>query len=714
MMKSILQSESAECGLISIAMIASHYGQTLSIHSLREQFPQSLKGLSLNQLIDIAATLGMSSRPLKLELDEISQLSLPCILHWELNHFVVLKKVTKTQVTIYDPAKGIYKLSLTEFAKFFTGVALELSPNKDFHSIKPLPSLKLTELNVSFKGLFTSLSQLFVLSLMLQILLLLMPYYMQTIIDDVLVSYDTNLLTVLAIAFAFIVLFKHAFSLLRGYLIIHLGTEVGRQITELLFNHLIRLPLAYFEARHVADIVSRFQSIEQIKRMLAHKFIEACIDGLMASLTLIILFIYQPTLALVTLATIVVYLILRLMWYRPFKRVSEQVIKTNADEQAFFMESIRAIQSIKLMALEPKRVSLWLNKFVSSLNQRIKIERLQLHFGLINGFLFGLENILVIYLGATYVLESNEQSIFTLGMLLAFISYKTQVTSRFSALIDTFIDFKMLSLHFTRISDIALSNVEIVNNSGTEVSLDKQAKTALYGPSGVSKSEDNISHINIKNLTFTYPQESQPLFKNLSMSILEGESIAIVGKSGLGKSTLLKVLIGLLKPTAGEILFYGRTSSDIDIKSFRQNTAAVMQNDQLLTGSIAENIANFDSPINIQKVKECAHVACIDQDIAEMPMQYDSYIGEMGSALSGGQTQRILLARALYHDPSILFLDEATSNLDIKTEKLINQRLICLGITTIFIAHRLETIKHANRVFELTQTSLQDVSRDYY
>lgn len=695
-MKLILQAEAAECGLASIAMVASHYKINHSLYSLREQFPQSLKGLNLQQIIDISSEIGFNSRPLKLDIAELTQLSLPCILHWDLNHFVVLYKVTKQEAIIFDPAKGKVKYSIDELAKHFTGVALELSPNTSFIEKERKPVIAFRDLNITFKGLKTSFVQLFVLSLMLQVFVLAMPYYMQTVIDDVLVSYDSNLLVVLASAFAFVVTFKHLFSLLRGHLIIHLGTSLGRQFTELLFNHLIRLPLSYFEARHVADIVSRFGSIEQIKRMLAHQFVEACIDGIMATLTLIVLYLYEPTLATVSVVVIILYLVLRLVWYSPFKRVSEDVIRSSATEQAHFMETIRGIQSIKLMALEPSRTSQWLNKFVSALNNRVKVEKLQLHFGLINGFLFGIENVVIIYLGASLIIDGSTSPAFTLGMLMAFISYKTQVTSRFSALIDTYVDFKMLSLHFSRISDIALSK------KNTELPKSINHTSNIQGP------------VEISQLAFKYPQANAFLFSNLSLSIKQGESIAIVGKSGLGKSTFMKVVIGLLKHSEGHVLFNGDPLEKVGLRAFRTSTAAVMQNDQLLTGSIAENIANFSSKIDMKRVKESADIASIHQDILAMPMGYDSYIGEMGGALSGGQTQRILLARALYRQPSILFLDEATSNLDVATEQMINQRLSALEITTLFIAHRVETIKQADRVIELTPTLLKDVSRDYF
>ncbi len=700
-MKIIMQAEAAECGLASVAMIANHHDYKQSLNSLRQQFPQSLKGMNLKQIIDIAGVLNFNCRALKLSLEEVSQLNLPCIAHFDLNHFVVLSHVSSKGLTVFDPAKGKLTMPIEVFAEHFTGVALELTPSESFQPQSIDDTLTFKQVLPHFRGLTSILIQILIMSLMLQVFLLIMPMYMQTVIDDVLVSFDQDLLFVLATGFTFIVLFQQSLQALRGFAVIHLGNSVAKQLTEKLFTHLMSLPLSFFESRHVADVISRFQSVEQIKRMVAQKMVEAFIDGLMAVTTLILLFYYHAQLALVVVITICIYFTSRMLWYSPFKRGSEQAIQAIATEQSDFMESVRGIQSIKLMALESKRRSNWLNKFVAALNQKVKLEQLQLKFSISNGLLFGLENILVIYLGAGYVINSGTSVPFTLGMLTAFIAYKTQVTSRFSSLIDTFIEFRMLSLHFQRISDIALTKPDPgVTN---KVSLPHRLTGAIH----------------INELSFFYPQETKPIFTRLSLNIQVGESIAIVGKSGMGKSTFLKVLVGLLEHTDGDISFgvsdqpsFQKTSL-IGLNNIRQQTACVMQNDSLLSGSIAENIAHFSNPIDMPQVIRCTKLACIEEDILSMPMTYHSHIGEMGGSLSGGQIQRLLLARALYVNPTMLFLDEATSHLDVKTESQINESLKSLEITKIFIAHRVETIKQADRVLELTPSCFRDVTRDF-
>lgn len=687
-MQTILQSEAAECGLACLAMIAGHYGRQTDLQILRQRYPQTLKGANLQQLIGIADGLGMASRALKLEMEHLPQLKLPCLLHWDMNHFVVLSKVGKNSVVILDPAIGRREMSLNEMAKHFTGVAMELTPTAEFKKVDERVQVRLSQFWQKITGLKPVLLQLFGLSVVLQLFALASPYYMQLVLDEVIISFDENLLLVLALGFGFISLFNTLTTALRGFVVVHLGAMMNLQLATNLFRHLLRLPADYFEKRHIGDVVSRFGSLQRIKDMLTTGVVEAIIDGAMAITTLAMIFVYNATLATVVVVAMVLYLIIRLAWYRPLRAISEESILADAKEHTNFMENVRGIQTIKLFGIEAKRQAMWQNNYTDALNLNVKLERLKVGYNVANNLLFGIENIIVIYLAAMAIMDNN----FTVGMLTAFMAYKTQLTQRYAALIEKLIEFKMLGLHLNRLADIALTKEE----QHLEGERQHEIKGAL-----------SVSH-----LGYRYAPAEPELFNQLSLEIKQGESVALVGPSGCGKTTLMKILLGLLLPNEGKVEVDGIDIRHLGQRQYRAQIAAVMQSDELLSGSIAENICQFDPQINMERVMQVAQMAAIHQDISAMPMGYNSLVGDMGTTLSGGQKQRILLARALYRQPKILFLDEATSHLDIGSEQLVNQAVKSLDITRIIIAHRPETMLMADRILELNQGVLTDVTAE--
>ncbi len=449
-----------------------------------------------------------------------------------------------------------------------------------------------------------------------------------------------------------------------------------------LFHHLIRLPLSYFEKRHIGDVVSRFGSLRQVRELLTAGMVEALIDGLMALGVLGVILFYSPQLTVVVLVAVLIYAVFRLAMYRSLRQVSEQEILAQAKENTNFMETMRAMQTIKLFGSEVKREALWQNYFVDVTNKAITLGVFNLTYTSVNRLLFGIENIVVVYLAALLVLDGS----FSTGMLFAFIAYKAQFLERMARLIEKFIQFKMLSLHFDRLSDIALTGQENIHQ-------DQVGTRAVEGA------------LEVRNLSFRYSDASKWVVEQIDLQIAAGESVALVGPSGCGKTTLMKLMLGLLQPQQGEVLVDGMALDKFGLRSYRQQIAAVMQDDQLLSGTIRENITFFAEQPDEQLMLECAALAAIDHDVQQMAMGYNSLIGDMGSALSGGQKQRLLLARALYRQPKILFLDEATSHLDIKTEFCVSEAIKGLKITRVVIAHRPETIASVDRVIRLGDMS---------
>ncbi|WP_219012478.1 peptidase domain-containing ABC transporter [Shewanella algae] len=671
----VMQTEVAECGLACLLMVASFHGHKQDLSSLRQSFNASLSGMNLQQMIALADKIGLSSRALKCPIEEVGKLALPCVLHWDMNHFVVLTGVTKRYICINDPAQGKRKMTLQEFSLHYTGIALELAPSAEFKKQDLRVRMKLSQLWSRMTGLKQGLLALLVLSVILQLFSLVAPYYMQWVVDEVLLSRDQPLLFVLAVGFGLLVILNVVTTGIRSYLVLRLSSMMNIQMGVNLIRHLFKLPMSYFEKRHIGDLVSRFGSLAQIRERLTTGLTETLVDGIMSLAVLVMMLFYSVKLTLVVIVAILLYTLLRLALYQPLRRTTEETIQSQAKEQTNFLENIRGVQTIKLFTSESLRQSLWQNHYAEVINSEIRLGKLKISFDVVNKLLFGLENVIVIYLAAMAVMAGS----LTVGMILAFIAYKNQLTERMTNFIEQVILFRMLRLHLERISDIAMSDIEA----------NRDAKFQLPEAKG---------ELELKNVSFRYADNEAWIIKDLNLKVTSGESLAIIGASGCGKSTLVKIMLGLLKPTEGKVLLDGIEVSKVGLIQYRQQIAAVMQNDTLLSGSVLDNLCFFDPEPNLLKVQQCAHLAAIDEDINRMPMGYNSLVGDMGNQFSGGQVQRLLLARALYKSPKLLFMDEATSHLDVMNEIRIGEQIKQLAMTRIIVAHRPETIKQADRV----------------
>lgn len=677
----ILQTESSECGLACLVMIAGYYGYESDLLTLRQKYPISQKGITLTTLVKIANKLHLTTRPLKLELDELNQLRLPCILHWDLNHFVVLKNVSTTKITVVDPAFGERGFTYDQASSHFTGIALELWPDSNFEEKKDKTSIRIFKLFGEIRGLWKSLGQILILALVLEVFSLVSPFFMQWVIDHAIVSADLNLLTTLAIGFGLLMILSSLISLLQAWVVMHMATTLNIQWKANIFHHLVNLPTSFFQKRHLGDIISRFGSIDAIQRTLTTSFITAILDGLMTIFTLILMFVYSAKLAWIAVVTMLLYAIIRWIWYYPLRRATEDQIVHAAKQSTHFMETMRGIKTIKQFEKQEYRQATWLSLFVNQINAGLTTQKLNIMFGFVNTLLFGLQNIIIIWLGATLVIEGE----FTVGILMAFLAYKNQFGGRVSSLIDKYVEVRMLSLHGERLADIVLTDQEKNDNY-------------LFTP---EPPELQKIEVDVKSLRFRYSEDESWIIHGISFKIPEGQSVAIIGPTGCGKTTLMNLLLGNLVPEHGEIKIGGQRIKNIGPNQLRNFIAYVAQDDVLFAGSILENISFFDDDVQQDWVEQCAKMASIHDEIMAMPMGYQTLVGDMGNILSGGQKQRILLARALYRKPKILFLDEATSHLDVIKEKEINDMIKSLNITRIIIAHRPETIASVDRILTL-------------
>ncbi|RMO79033.1 peptidase domain-containing ABC transporter [Pseudomonas syringae group genomosp. 3] len=676
----ILQTEATECGLACLAMIAGYYGNHTTLLELRNLFRVSLKGVTLKQLIQTAERLKLATRPVRLELENLSKLKLPCILHWNFNHFVVLEAADNQRLVIHDPAHGVRQLSLTEAGKSFTGVALELWPDSDFEQQKAKPQIKLMSMLGRVSGLYRALAQVLSLALALEVFSLVSPFLLQWTLDNVLVTQDGDLLKTLIIGFGILLLMQQLVSATRAWVMMHMSTLLSVQWRANVFSHLLRLPIDYFEKRHLGDIVSRFGAIGEIQQTLTAAFFSTLLDGLMTIATLALMFVYSPLLASIAVIAMTLYTLLRWAWYCPLRRAAEEQIIHAARQESHFLETMRGIRALKLFQRQSDRRSIWLGLLVEQINAGLRTQKLKLIYIQFNSLIFGLENLLALGVGASMVMNNQ----FSVGVLMAYIAYKSQFVSRVASLIDNLFALHMLRLQGERLADIVTHPPESNGNT----------------PSSVAWPTGPID-IDIKGLKYRYSDQEPFVLSDVTLCIRHGESVAITGASGCGKSTLVNLLLGIFQPTQGQIQIAGSDLHHIGIENFRSKVGTVMQDDYLFAGSLAENIAFFDAAFDQEWVVKCARKASIHEDILNMPMGYNTLVGDMGTVLSGGQKQRILLARALYKKPEILILDEATSHLDVQCERQVNEAVRKLDMTRIIIAHRSETIFSADRVVVL-------------
>ncbi|MEM6554922.1 MAG: peptidase domain-containing ABC transporter [Pseudomonadota bacterium] len=693
----VLGAEAAECGLASLTMIARYFGHDIDLNGMRQRYSVSMSGASLRSIMELADTLELSTRALRVDLEALPQIQTPAILHWDLNHFVVLKHVGRKTVTIHDPALGARRLSMNAVSKHFTGIALEVSPAKSFSKVTAKQPTRLKHLWSRMLGFWPAMIQVLGLSIALQIAVFAAPFYLQLTIDEALHTGDRDLMTVLALGFGALVIIQVTITALRSWALQSIGFLIGFQMTGNVVRHLIRLPVSYFEKRHVGDILSRIGSIRPIRDAITSGVISTAIDGMMAIVAVVILFLYSPRLAFIVLAGLILSALLTLSLYPFQRRRTEQQIIASAKEQSHMVESVRAAMTVKLMGREAQRENAWRNLFADVTNAGFSVSKYQIGMTAAQGLLTGLLTILVVYVAARMILAGDG---FSVGMLFAFMSYRQTLSDRVIALINQIIAFRYITLHLDRVGDIVHAKSE-----QAEV-----ASAMQLCPAG---------EISMKSVSFRYGDADRWVLKNATIDIAPREFVALTGKSGGGKTTLMKLLLGLYRPDVGRIELDGVHPSAALWKSWRQHIGVVAQDDQLLSGTIADNIAFFDPVLDMAKVRAAAVAAQIHEDITRMPMQYLSIVGDMGSLLSGGQRQRVLLARALYRHPKLLFLDEGTANLDAQAEAQIAELISSLPITRIVIAHRPALIERADKVYLVEEGLLtrivpaQKTSGDY-
>jgi len=676
----IMQSELAECGIACLAMVSSYYGRHYTLSEIRHVSDATLKGINLSKLKEISGSIGLKSVVLRVELSQLSTLTTPCILHWDSNHFVVLKKVTPNYLFLHDPARGAIKISMNEADFSFTGIAVEFSPAENF-SIKPRQRNKNIILRSVLGTKKLALGKLLLMSVLIQLVYLLMIKISQAEIDSAgFILNNNSSVIVIIFSMIFLKLIEVSSIAIRSFMLSVVSTKINYEFSLATINHMVRLPLSFFLNRHVGDISSRFGAIEKIRSTITDGFVEGVVDGVIAIFTLLAIFIISLKIALIVILSTALYLLSTAFFENKTKQVQSESLYARSCEFSNFIETIKAITPIKVFSKESFRVDQWKSKFIKSLNSLTKLAWYKTLYDSYKNIVFGFEFILVLLIGCRLMLNKE----ITIGVLYALLAYRSQYLYSIEKLGSKIHQFVLLDINLSRLNEITAEPIE--HQYRQEICKEPHLDFKLSG-------------LEVKDLSFAYSDHQ--VFKNINFSIPHGECVVITGSSGCGKTTLLKILMGIMVPSAGELLVSNISIYPQHVNCYRGVISGVLQDDILLTGTIAGNISFFDRRVDMDKVKHCAALAGIIDEVMMLPMGFDTLIGDMGSVFSGGQRQRILLARALYAQPAFLFLDEATSHLDITKEREVNMNIRSLNMTTIMIAHRKETIDMADRVIQI-------------
>lgn len=676
----VLQVAAGDCAHACLSMVLDAHGSKVSIEDLRGSHEAAVEGISIKRMLHAASQFKLSGRAVRAGLKNLSALRLPAILHWNFNHYVVLESIDANGATVLDPSYGRRRISIEDLSGHYTGIAIEFWKMQEYRRVRRLVRTSLSDLWSSMRGAKRSALTVVLLSFMVQGLLLVGPLLFSVVIDQAIGFESNSVLLAIFLAIVAASLLSAVSDLLRKLSLLSLGSQLAAQINFNLVNHLLRLPFDYFQRRRLSDLMSRIDSIRVLKDALTEGAVPVFVDGVFSIITLIVLFSVSPMAAFVTLGLLLVFASIKVVTYPRMRARAEEVIDREADEQAVLMETVRGIQTVKTMNAERVRLSAWHGASVLSLQSNQRMQEMASTLETTRVGITTLDFALVTAICAGMVIDGE----ISLGALFAVVALRQQFQDRAYPLINRCFDFRLVGMRLQRLADITRTPPEIPDTAGnTRISV-------------VEKGE-----IEINDLRYRYSQDSNWVVDGVSLHVRAGEFIAINGQSGGGKSTLIRLLIGLLAPEEGEIRIDGRILDRSSIEAYRADIAVVMQDDELFSGTIFDNISGFDPDVDIERVRAAAEMADIALDIDRMSTGYFSFIGDMGSALSGGQRQRILLARALYRQPRILFLDEGTANLDPERESNIVNALRGLGITTVCVAHRSRTLEAADKVYEM-------------
>jgi len=676
------QQSAADCGAACLVMISRYWGKRLSVNRLRDLTNVNRSGASLKGLTAAAETIGFTTRPVKASFDKLAQQPLPAIAHWEGKHYIVVYEINKKQVIVGDPAIGQRNLSIAEFKAGWTGYALLLQPTTELKENE--------EANTSFWQLFELvkphtrvLVEVFSASVLIQVFGLITPLFTQLLLDRVIVQGSTLTLNAVGLGLMIFGLFRVVLNGLRQYLLDHTANRISISLLVGFIKHTFRLPLSFFESRYVGDIVSRVQENQKIQRFLTGEALSIILDLLTVFIYVALMFWYSSAMALMSLAIVPPFMLLAIIATPFLRRISREVFSATANENSYLIQSLSGIRSIRSMAIEQTVRWHWeelLNNVIrKTFSGQIISNKLQI-------FSSALETLVttsLLWFGAWLVIQNQ----LTIGQLVAFNMLLGNIIRPFQRLVVLWNQLQEVVISTERINDVL--------EAEPEEDLQHQHRQFI---------SNLLGHIRFDNVTFRYhPESDRNILENLSFEIKPEQTVAVVGRSGSGKTTLFKLILGLYPPTDGKVLIDGKDVTNIALRSLRSQIGVVDQDTFLFGGTIRENISIAHPEASLEEIIAVARLAGADDFIKQMPAGYETQIGEGGGMLSGGQRQRLAIARALLGNPRLLLLDEATSHLDSESERIIqnNLKTILKGRTSVIIAHRLSTVRHADLILVL-------------
>ncbi len=679
----VRQQSAVDCGVTCLVMIGRYWGKRFDLNQLRHLANVDRRGASLKGLMIAAEAIGFAPRPVKASLDQLAQQPLPAIAHWEGRHYIVVYAVTARTVIVADPELGPRTLSHATFLAGWTGYTLLLQPTAMLQqTAEAKPSLgRFVEL---LKPHWRVLGEIALASLLIQVFGLVTPIMTQLLLDRVVVQRSGTTLVAVGIGLVLFSVFRVGLSSLRRYLLYHTANRIDLALIVGFVSHALRLNLSYFETRYVGDITSRIGENQKIRQFLTGDALNTLLDMSTVFIYIGLMFWYSWQMALLVLLLIPLLAAVALISTPFLQQISRESFTAQAKEGSYLIEALSGIGTIKSMGIERRVRWHWeqlLSRYIK-LNFSSQILRERMHFA--SSMIETLISRVLLLIGIWQVI--NDQ--LTIGQLMAFTMVMGNVISPFMGLIDLWDDFQEVLIAVERLNDVIDAPAEEAMTAG------QLLLPAIEG------------HIRFENVTFRYNLESPTnTLQNLSFEVTPGQTVAIVGRSGSGKTTVAKLLLGLYLPTDGKIAIDGHDLTTISLKSLRQQVGVVDQNTFLFGGSIRENLMIAHPEASEAAMLDAAKIAGVDQFVATMPMGYDTQIGEGGGMLSGGQRQRLAIARALLGQPRLLVLDEATSSLDAQTERLIQDNLgaILHRQTSFIIAHRLSTVRHADLILVLDQ-----------
>ncbi len=674
------QMSAVECGACCLAMILTYYGRATSISEVQERCGVGRDGLSALAIVKAARQYGLHARAVSLKKNDFRFLTSPAIAHWEFNHFVILERWSPRHVDLLDPAIGRRRVSPEEFEAGFTGVLLLLEPGPQFEPQTTTRSRSLWRHLPSFPRMRWIVAQIIGISLLLQLIGLGAPLLTAIIIDDIIPTHADNLLTLLGIGMLILILMQGVMKLLRTSLLIHLQTRIDVQMMLHFLEHLLSLPYRFFQMRLNGDLLARVSSNAIIRDLLTSQMISTLLDGTSVLAYLVVLIAQSKFLAGVTLAIGAIQVGLLLTTAPTIRHLTIRDLIAQGKTQGYLNEVLTGIATVKAAGAEQRALAHWTKLFFDETNISIRRNYLIAAVGIALEVVQFLSPLLLLWIGAGLVMDGT----MSLGSMLALNTLAVSFLVPLNSLATSGQKLQIARAHFERIADVLDSKPE-------------QDIQQVHTPPRLKGS------IELRDVCFQYDPHTPPVLKHISLYIKPGQKVALVGRTGSGKSTLGKLLIGLITPSQGEILFDGIPLHKLHYQAVRRQFGVVLQEAFIFSGSVRANIAFNDPEMDLAHIVQAAQAAAIHEDILKMPMGYETLLSEDGSVFSGGQRQRLALARALAHRPALLLLDEATSALDVTTERAVEQNLKRFSCTQIVIAHRLSTVRNADLILVLDQ-----------